>query len=216
MSRIMLIVFLVLVLVTSGCSWMIPPAREDTVTEKRMKEIERRADRREEEIAKLQSEVQALKAQRYELRNLLKETSEAAASLAQTGEMPADKPLRFEVTTVEFGMLTCAVDEDGKKGDDAIAAYVHLYDQYDFSMKAAGAIRFDLFDLSRAEDQVIQSWSFTPEDAARRWKRFPAGYHFKLPLSGDIGTKDVILKVTFQEAGRKPLTARCSIEVELP
>jgi len=211
MSRKMMIAISIGVLAAAGCTtsggW-----EDDTTVDNRLKALERENKARQDAIVKLQGEVAALRAEREELRQLL----EAAKVLNTTGGVPAGKPFRFEVEKVGIGFLSCAIDTDGVKGDDAIAAYINLTDQYDTSMKAAGTFRFDVFDLARAKDQIIRSWTFKPEVAAGYWQRFPGCYQFKLPLGGEVRAKKVILKVTFGRTGKEPLTAIRERTVEQP
>ena len=178
--------------------------------------LEKRLLRQQQKVAQLESQVAALRADRYELRQLLGETKQLIRSLEDTGKLPREKETEFKVVRVGLGFLTTAIDTDGKKGDDAIAAYVYLYDREDFSLRRAGSFRFELFDLSRSEDQVIGVWTYPPEVAAKYWGRFPAGYHFKLPLAGPVGTKQAILKVTFNRPGEKVLNTTRRVAIELP
>ncbi|HUV38234.1 MAG TPA: hypothetical protein VMY39_01410, partial [Planctomycetota bacterium] len=193
-----------------GCTTATGPV--DNTLVDRMNNLERENVARQQKITKLEGEVSAMRAERDELRQLL----EAARELNKTGTVPADKPFRFEVQKVELGFLTCAIDLDGKKGDDAIAAYVNLYDQYDTSLKAAGTFRFDVFDLARSKDHVVRSWTFAPEEAAGNWQRFPGCYQFKLPLGGEVRAEKVVLKVSFSRPGKETLTATREVQLELP
>ena len=170
----------------------------------------------EKTATELRSELAGVKAERDEMKRLLDERT-AATGPADNATVGAEKPFAFEVTKVDFGFLTCGISLQGKTGsDDAIAAYVDLYDQFDTSMKAAGHFRFDLFDLARSKDYVIQSWSFEPEAAARHWQRFPACYQFKLPLAAEVRAKKVVLKVTFRQANNREFTAATELKIERP
>jgi len=176
------------------------------------------ADRQalEKTVAELRSQLAAVQAERDDMKRLLAERG-AAKPPGDNTSVSGGKPFAFELTKVDFGFLTCGINLQGKKGpDDAIAAYVGLYDQFDTPIKAAGYFRFDLFDLARSKDYVVQSWSYEPEAAARHWQRFPACYQFKLPLAAEVRAKRVVLKVTFRQADRKEFTAMRELAIERP
>jgi len=213
MSGKWVVLLLVLAVMVSGCPNEEAVARyRKQETARRLDELEKTARMRQQKLLALEAELTKLRADRNELKTLLEETKE----LLKGGAVPAEKVFRFEPVRVDFSFLTCAIDTDKKKGDDAIAAFVSLYDQFDTGLKAAGSFRFDLFDLARSKDHVIQSWSFTPEEAARWWQRFPACYQFKLPFGGKVGVEEVVLKVTFRQTGKKELTATQKLSVEQP
>ena len=208
------VVLLVLVAAVAGC-WTTPDRGVGNTAE-RVDRLEGQLRERQQASLQLQAEIDAMQAERQELRELLGETREAIQKLMGTGGIPAEQSFGFEVRDVSLGFLTCAIDTDGKKGDDAIAAYVSLQDQYGSSLKAAGHFRLDLFDLSRSKEQIIRSWTFTPQEAAGYWQRFPAGYQFKLPFGQPPQAKKVVLKVTFRQEGKEPLTATRELKVERP
>jgi hypothetical protein len=170
----------------------------------------------EKTVAEQRAELASVKMDRDKTRRLLDE-SLAAKPSADNTTAGGRKPFAFNVTKVEFSFLTCGINLEGAKGDDdGIAAYVDLYDQYDTPMKAAGHFQFDLFDLARSKDYVVQSWSFEPEAAALHWQRFPACYQFKLPLSGEVRATKVVLKVTFRQADGKEFATTTELKLERP
>jgi len=200
---------ILLVMLVVGCTGSQP---SDT-PQKSEAELQRENQAKSETITRLQGELAGARTQRDELQQALE-------SSRKTGTPGA---VELEVTRVDFGFLTSAVnlDEDkgkvtGRKGDNGIAAYVVLTDQFDSSIKAVGAFRFDLFDLKRSKDFVIQTWSFDAEAALKHWQRFPASYQFKLPLSTDVYAQKAVLKVTFRQSGRKDLTATKELTIERP
>jgi hypothetical protein len=167
-------------------------------------------------VAELRSQLDAVTVERDQTKRLLDE-SRTARTPADNTTIGGRKPFAFEVTKVEFSFLTCGINLAGTKGaDDAIAAYVDLYDQFDTPMKAAGHFQFDLFDLARSKDYVVQSWSFEPEAAAQHWQRFPACYQFKLPLAAEVRATKVVLKVTFRQADGKEFKTTSEMKLERP
>jgi hypothetical protein len=193
-----------------GCTGT-QPNDSDTSSQKPAAELARQSQAKSETITKLQGELATARTERDELKQALESSRKTGAPGA----------VELEVSKVDFGFLTSAVNlDDGKvtdnKGDNGIAAYVALYDQFDSSIKAVGSFRLDLFDLKRSKEFVIQTWSFEPDAALKYWQRFPACYQFKLPLSTDVYAKNVVLKVTFRQAGKKDLTATKELTIERP
>lgn len=200
---VMLLVFAALI---TGCS--NSPSASGTAGDRRAQD---------KTVAELRSQLDAVTAERDQTKRLLEEIRAAKPSADNT-TVGGRKPFAFEVTKVEFSFLTCGINLANKKGgaDDAIAAYVDLYDQFDTSMKAAGHFQFDLFDLARSKDYVVQSWSFEPEAAALHWQRFPACYQFKLPLAAEVRATKVVLKVTFRQADGKEFKTTSELKLERP
>jgi hypothetical protein len=183
----------------------------------RLDALEGQVKKDAEQISRMQSELTALKSERYELKVLLAETRAAIEALRSGGVLPGEKAFKFAVTRVGFGFLTSAVSLARTKADDTVVAFAYLYDQYDSAVKRAGAFRFDLLDLARPEGQmVLQTWTFTPEAAAKFWVGFPGGYEFKLPLAESIRGGTRVLKMTFEEEGGKELVATREIKIERP
>ena len=210
MSPRLVLLLLLLALMTSGCPNVeaVRRARDEEIA-RRLEELEKTARFRNQKLLTIEAELTRNRSEENRLRDLVR-------ALEKRGPVPDKPPYGFVPTRVAFSFLTCAIDQDGKKGDDAIAAYVSIYDQDDSGLKVAGSFRFELFDLARSKDHVIQSWSFTPEEAARYWQKFPPCYQFKLPFGGELRVEEVVLKVTFRQAGKKELTARKELTVELP
>jgi hypothetical protein len=197
---------LVALLLIAGCT---EPQPTET-PRKSVADLERENRARGDAITKLRGELAAVRTERDGLQ-------QALDSARKTGTAP--QQFQFEAAKVELGWLTAAVNLDdnkvtGRRGDNGIAAYVSLYDQFDTSIKTAGSFQLDLFDLERSKDFILQTWSFEPEAAAKYWQRFPACYQFKLPLSSDVYAKKAVLKVTFRRPGKKDLTATKGLTIE--
>ncbi len=198
---------LVALIALAGC------VEAPTATGKSSAEIERENRAKSDAIVKLEDDLATARAER----------DRARKDLAAAQKAPGAEGFHFEAAKVEFGFLTAAVNLDQKtdkvtdhRFDNGIAAYVGLYDQFDSSLKVAGAFRFDLLDLARSSNFVLQTWTYEPEAAAKHWQRFPACYQFKLPLSSDVKSRKVVLKVTFTRPGKPDLTATKELTVDRP
>ena len=206
MRAIMTAVLIAAVACLAGCAEWQTPSQSTAGLEQ---ENRAQADR----IVKLEDELASAKSERDRAKNALNVDKKSPG---------VDKMFHFEAQKVEFGFLTAAVnfDSEGKvtdhKFDNGIAAYVSVYDQFDSSLKVAGAFRLDLLDLARPDRFVIQTWTFEPEAAAKCWQRFPASYQFKLPLSADVTARKVMLKATFSRPGKPDLTATQELEISRP
>ncbi|KPJ62689.1 MAG: hypothetical protein AMS15_03080 [Planctomycetes bacterium DG_23] len=161
-------------------------------------EKERKAkDKLEEELARLKAENQRLKA------------------LVSEKASPEDGHLRFPVEKISLGFLTGGADWDEKEGDDGLIVFLHPQDREDDTIKRAGKVRFELFDLTQ-EEVVVMGWDFTAEEAIKNWRNFPTGYQFKLPWKGSPPTaSELILKATFTDLDGKDFIATKRIRVRL-
>ncbi len=166
-----------------------------------------------EKVVRLEDALASVKADRDRL------VKELEAARKTPG---AAKAFTYDVTRVDFGFLTAAVNFDNagkiadKKYDNGIAAYVSLYDQYDSSLKAAGDFRLDLLDLTREKNFLIATWNFDAQAAAKYWQNFPGCYQFKLPLPSDLTSRKVLIKVSFRQPGRAELIATKELTISRP
>jgi hypothetical protein len=209
-AMVLMIASLVALLALAGC--VDTPAAAGSGSGKSAADLERENRAKSESIVKLEDDLASARAER----------DRARKDLAAARKTPGAEGFHFEAAKVEFGFLTAAVnlDEKGKttehRFDNGIAAYVGLYDQFDSSLKVAGAFRFDLLDLARSSDFVLQTWTYEPEAAAKHWQRFPSCYQFKLPLSSDVKSRKAVLKVMFTRPGKPDLTATQELTIDKP
>lgn len=150
-----------------------------------------------EELARLKAENQRLKA------------------LASEEPGKKDAQLRFAVEKISLGFLTGGANWDEKEGDDGLIVFLHPKDQGGDTIKQAGQVRFELFDLTQ-DEVLIMSWGFTAEEAIENWQGFPTGFHFKLPWKDSPpSTADLILKAAFIDLDGKYFVATKKIRLHL-
>ena len=145
--------------------------------------------------------IDELRAERAQLTTKL-ETAQAQIE-GSKGGLPG--AFRFVATKISLGWLTSSVNWDDKGGDDGMQAFVEVEDQTGDSIKQAGAFRLELYDVGGGKGTAIETWTFTPEAAAKCWYTTPSGYMFKLPYAnGTPKAKEVVLvvKAELSEGGK--------------
>lgn len=154
-------------------------------------------DKLKEEIAWLKAENQRLKAK----------VSEEVRK--------KDTQLRFTMEKISLGFLTGGANWDEKEGDDGLIVFLHPKDRDGDTIKWAGKVKFELFDLTQ-DEVVIMSWDFTAEETIKNWRTFPTGFHFKLPWKGPPpSASELILKAAFTDLDGKNFIATKTIRVRL-
>lgn len=117
--------------------------------------------------------------------------------------------------------LTGGLDEDGMPGDEAVVVYVKPVDRYGDTVKAAGELRVQLFDLAAPPDQSLVGEMRVPvEKAAEYWygRFLTSHYTLKCPWrSGFPQHSEITVRVTFVNLfPPRVLTAQTVVQVKLP
>ena len=99
-------------------------------------------------------------------------------TLQALGEKRLEK--LFHVERIEFGSHTGGVDLDETPGDDGIRVYLRPVDRDGSTLKAAGAIRIQLYDLAAAPNEnLVGRYEWSVDQAAKQWSGF-VHYHYRL------------------------------------
>lgn len=117
--------------------------------------------------------------------------------------------------------LTGGLDEDGLPGDEAVVVYVKPIDRYGDTIKAAGELRVQLFDLAAPPEQSLVGEMRVPvEKAAEYWygRFLTSHYTLKCPwISGFPAHSEITVRVTFVNLfPPRVLTAQTVVNVKLP
>lgn len=166
----------------------------------RAQELEMELKHQRDLLAQARNDIVTLRGERTTLAAELDQARTQISGLSG----PEPGAFRFIVARVSLGWLTASVDWDNQPPDDGIQAFVAMEDQTGDSIKRAASFRLELYDLGREKESPIETWSFTPEAAAKYWNSIPSGYLFKLPYSnGTPAARDVILvaRVDLSEGG---------------
>ncbi|MBI5865268.1 MAG: hypothetical protein HZB38_12310 [Planctomycetes bacterium] len=140
--------------------------------------------------------------------------------LAARSIKPEDLDKLFYPEKLTFDSLTGGENYDGKPGDDGVTVYIRPIDRDGDVVKVAGDIRIELFDLSRATDNLIGRYDI-PLDAARKlWYGKIGTYHYtvKCPwLHGPPPGDEITIRATFRDfLTQRVLTAQTVVTVKLP
>ena len=87
----------------------------------------------------------------------------------------------FQVQRIQLGRHSGGVDLDGIAGDDGIRVYLRPIDQAGSVIKAAGAVKVQLFDLAAEEGEtLVGQRTWTVDQLASEWAGGFLSYHFSL------------------------------------
>ena len=142
---------------------------------------------------------------------------EHIARLQGLGDKRMD--LLFIVADIKLGR-TSGVNLDKTPGDDGVRVYLKPIDRNGHTLKAAGAVTIQLFDLSEgAAKNLLERHDFPVEQAAEHWSSFLAShYRFDCPwTAGPPKAKELTVRVTFTDyLTGKTFTAQKVITIDLP
>ena len=169
-------------------------------------------------LQKLERENAKLKAQAANLRDAV------AAQGAQIETLQALGPKRleklFHVASIDLGRYTGGVNLDGKEGDDGIRVYLIPKDAAGHTLKAAGNIRVQLFDLAAAEkDRLVLTCEFPVEKIGGKWAGGFLTRHYKLDCLWKVPPPraDITVRASFTDyLTGKEFTAQKLCKVSLP
>lgn len=120
--------------------------------------------------------------------------------------LPPGRPKDFySLGAVTIGRFTGFYDknEDGKR--DKLVVYVQPVDRTGDTIKAAGVVSVQLWNLNNASDQVLLGqWQVQPEELFKLWFNTLASTAYRLtfdaPLTPEILAQPLTVKATFTDA----------------
>jgi hypothetical protein len=192
-------ILLAAALAAGGCD---PAARE--------RELERRVDRLQRANEDLRQQVRTLDSD-------LARRERRIQTLLALGEKRLD--LLFHVDHIKLGRYTAGVDLDDESGDDAVRVHLEPRDEHGSTIKAAGSVRIQLFDLAADEgEHLLFTCEYPVEKVADYWASGFITNHYKFDCrwkQPPAGPK-VTVRVEFTDylTGRK-FTAQKVAEVKL-
>ena len=165
-----------------GCNGSKTPAKETLIT------LEQENARLQRKIIDQEKQIEQLQTQIANLRGL---PIEEMAQLIQ-------------VTRIEFGRFTRALDRDEDGFDDGIIVYLHTLDHEGDRIKSAGTVQLELWDLTETQgNQKLGQWLYDKTELGDYWLYGPLTYHFKFELDWpepmQPGNKNLTLKLTFSD-----------------
>ncbi|MBS3820485.1 MAG: hypothetical protein GVY16_04275 [Planctomycetes bacterium] len=126
--------------------------------------------------------------------------AEQIETLQQLGETRVEKC--FAVESLEIGRHSGGIDTDKQPGHDAVVVYLKPRDAQGATIKAAGSIRIQLFDLAADEgDRLVGQWAW---DVDRAREHYASGmlanhYSFELPLKPRPAHPDLTIRAEFTD-----------------
>ncbi len=121
-------------------------------------------------------------------------------NLQQLGPKRMDK--LFTVESLEIGRHSGGIDTDDKPGHDAIVVYLKPKDADGTTLKAAGSVKIQLFDLAAEDDRrLVGQWTFDVDQARSHYASgiMADHYSFELPLEIRPAHAEMTLRAAFTD-----------------
>ncbi len=153
------------------------------------------------ESARLQAELDAAHQREGELQATIAAQEKLIAGLRGLGDKRLEK--LFHVEQIELGRYTGGVDTDDQPGDDAIKVYLRPMDRDGSTIKAAGDVTIQLYDLAEPpESNLIGEYKWSVDELSRQWSSGFMTYHFSFvcPWRADPPKhEEITVRVTFTD-----------------
>jgi len=147
---------------------------------------------REARIATLTDEAASLKLQ-------LAEPQRQIRTLQGLGERRLEN--LFRVDRIRLGRYTGGYAEPGAQVDAGVRVYLKCIDTAGDTIKAAGDVTVQLFDLAGREPVRIGEYAFGVEDIEKHWYAGPLTYHYRFDCPWPDGAapahEEVTVRVVF-------------------
>ena len=173
-----------------------------------------------QELADARAEARRLQQANEALQAVADERKQQIATLQRLGEKRLDR--LYHVTGIELGRYTNGIDLDGEKpGDEAVKVYLRPIDQHGSTIKAAGEVTVELYDLAaEANSNLVGKYHWDVEETAKQWSSSFVAYHYSFLCrlkSGLPRHKDITVRVRFTDyLTGKTFTAQKLCQVRLP
>lgn len=195
--RVLLVAWTLLV---SGC---YQPPKND---------LERELRLREEKIAQLNDQLAAQKATIDELTRRV-DTIRAIK--------PEDLQRVFYPVDIQIDKLSGGYNADDQPGDDGVVVYLRPVDEDGDTLKAAGEIRIQLYDLAADASPLIAEYVITPDEARELWFGMLMTSHYRIRCPWPRGRAPRHPEITIRAAftdylTQRAMTAQRSVTVQLP
>jgi hypothetical protein len=191
--------FLILIVIATaivGCQ----PAEDESPLRMQRDEAVGRARAAEQQASDLAATNQALQEQ-------------LAAQVAGT---PGDRKYAFTVESLEIASQSGGMDTDKKPGHDVVVVFLEPKDRDGATIKAAGTIRVQLFDLAAAEGKrLLAEKTIKPSQCSDAFSDSLLAYHYRidLPLKSPVHTQLTIQAELVDVLTGKPHRAQKAIRI---
>jgi len=153
----------------------------------------------------LSQEVEQLSAEKTGLQNKVeqqqRENEQLKKAVEGLSKLPGDKKAEeiYQLKGVKIGKYTNLYDEDKNGTRETLAVYIQPMDETGDSIKAAGAVEVQLWDLNKKESEaLLGQWRVEPNEMKKKWLNsiFGGNYRLGFDAAGKVEKFD------------KPLTVR--------
>ncbi len=174
-------------------------------------DVARENERLKNELAAARSELSSHQAAIDELNRQLQ---------VVRGLSDADLQRIFYPEKLVIDPLSGGEDTDGRPGDDAVAVYLRPVDRTGDTVKVAGDIRIELYDLAAPAGQNrVGEVQFSPDEAITMWHGKLLTNHFTLRCpwsSGPPSNPEITIRATFKDyLTQRVMTAQAVVTVRL-
>jgi len=160
-------------------------------------------------IRDLERENAALKASQLQLQRRI---GELAGQVERLRGLPPDRMGKlFTVQRIELGRYTAGANLDGKAGHDGVRVFLLPRDRDGHVIKAAGTVSLQLFDLSRADGNLIGRCDVPADALGKHWfgGLGRSHYRFDVPWTARPAAPEVTVRIRFTDLlTGKALTAQ--------
>jgi hypothetical protein len=149
------------------------------MTQERFRQLDQKVRELGDQVEKLQNDV-AVK------ETVIQEQKKQIAALQQLGDKRLEK--LYTVREIRVERLTGPANYDGKPGNDGITVYIQPIDRDGHVIKAAGAIRVELFDLANPDGKRrIGEYRLDVDHAGQAWYGRLMTNHYTLKCPWRVG-----------------------------
>ena len=179
------------------------------------------ADRSAETRQQLLKRIAQLAKQNRDLRADVTGQKKQISSLANLGQGKRLEKL-FHVEKIHLGRHTGGIDTDGEFGHDAIKVYLLPTDRSGSTVKAAGSVKIQVFDLALpAERNLIGQYEWSVDEISKCFSGGFMTYHFSFVCPWKKTTlpvhEQLTVRVEFLDyLTGKTFTAQKACKVKLP
>jgi hypothetical protein len=138
----------------------------------------------------------------HQLEVLKQQHAADTASLAAADQKQGTVPrLSNERINELFTVSSIQIDKLTAWRGDALKVYVVPKDADGDTIKAAGAITVEAFDLSKEDNQLLNKWDFAAADAGKNWHEsfVVSGYALTCSAGAPIEASEITVRVTFKD-----------------
>lgn len=141
------------------------------------------------EVRGLENQIADLEKDKTELEEGLVQRDEQIETLLGLGDKRLEQ--LYYVQSIRLGKYSGGYDSDGEPGDEGVKIYLSCVDQEGTTIKAAGSLTIELFDLgAEAGDIPLGEYTFTVEELGQWWSSGFMSYNYSVECPWQAGPPD--------------------------